>query len=545
MKPSVEEKIGSWGVPIRGTISTLPAHELPEDALFTSKNVLTRDGKLRSRPGLLRLPNSIVDTTTGIPTGAFNYRNPQGSEVVLVGTTTGIYSWNGVTSRKRTGLTPAQGNAPAFAGALTGDLDHPSRFTSIQLENTVYALHTNGRDLPLQWDGLENLFRGVTGDPVGPSNNPGLPVPCPRFTDWVNIGGRIVGILPPYLVQWTNLDSIVKWPALNFRALSDEPSALVTIRQLGTLGSGVAYKTDAIWVCFQEGATDASAFRFEFRGFYDGPAGPQAVADANGIHLYMTATGRVGSFNGSDHLWILDGLWPTLRDLIHPDFAHRIVSAYDSNFHEATFWFPRRADADGFPRGVLTITLPKPEVGRGAIGGFPGALSTLWGGAVTTALGYKLVTKAPKVMALASDSATVFYRVGGDPDVCVGPGELAPDEAKDAGIPFDFHWQTGLQESPGKQPTAISAIEPFFQRDVNYGMLTVRPVLSQALAVDGGELGPAKVINLEERKIRPTVDQNVRARFHGVRYEYTPTLVTDTPPKVRYVGSLIYGSRLE
>jgi hypothetical protein len=540
-KPDSRQQIGQWTVPTRGNIRTLPAHDIPDDALYDSLNMLARDSRLRSRPGLRRQAATDLGAT-GTPTGAFNYRDGRGRSLVIVGTTTGIYAWDHVSWRLLTAPAPAIGTAPAFSGTLAGDVDHPSRFVSIQLEDRVFLLHTNGRDPMLQWDGVSPGFRAVAGDPVGPESDPGPPKPPPLFTDICHIQDHIIGIVPPYLVRWGNIRDLAHWPELNFKSLSEHPDPLVTIQPLGTLGAAL-YKTDSIWTCFAEGQTEASFFRFEFRGFFDGPASPAAVVNVSGVHHYMTPSGRVGMFNGSDHTWILDGVWPQIRDDIDQDKANRTFGVYDPLFHEVIFFYPRRADADGLPRGLLYVSLPR-QTGPSVVGGFPGRLAESWGKAVTAGLAYRLNDLAPKLTVFAHDSATAIYAAGGQPEACE-TGALPLDEARDAGYPFQFFWQTGLQMTPGIDTFRIDAIEPFLERDVNHGLIQVQPVLSYALPVQGGELGPTSSIDLERRYVRPVIGLDARARFHGTRFSFTPTATSDgRVPRVRYYGSLIYGHKV-
>jgi hypothetical protein len=541
-KPDSRQQIGQWIVPQRGNVRTVPAHDIPEDGLYDSLNMLARDARLRSRPGLRRFGAADLGPT-GQPTGAFNYRDGAGKSLVIVGTTTGIYAWDQVAWRVLTAAAPAVGNAPAFSGTLTGDADHPSRFVSIQLGDRVYLLHTNGRDWPLQWDGVELGFRAIAGDPVGPEAEPGPPVPPTKFVDFCHIQDHILGIEPPYLVRWSNTRDLAHWPHLNFKSLSETPDPLVTVQPLGTLGAAL-YKTDSIWAVFAEGQTEASFFRFEFRGFYDGPASPASVVNVSGVHYYMTRSGRIGMFNGSDHRWVLDTVWPQIRDDIDQSKANRSFGIYDSLFHELLFFYPRLNEKDGLPRGLLYVSLPRQEAGPGVIGGFPGRLSERWGKAVTAGLAYRLNDLAPKLAVFGHDQATVLYAAGGQPEAC-DTGALPLDEARDANEPFSFFWRTGLQSTPGIDTFRIDAIEPFLERDTNHGLIQVQPVLSYALPIAGGELGPATAIDLERRYVRPVIGLDARGRFHGTRYSFDPTASTDgRVPRVRYYGTLIYGHKV-
>lgn len=540
---------------------TLPAHELPQDALYDSENMLVRDGELRTRPGMKRNSVSIV-TGTGAPTGAFNYRGYDGSSLIIVGTTAGIYATDGFKwyPNMITAL-PPNGNAPKHNGILQGSLDKRSRFTSLEIGTNVYLVHTNGVDPVMAWNGTYDPFRPVAGDPVGPTDEPGDPKACPKFVDIATLGDRVIGILPPYDMRWGNSLALNKWPELNFKALAETADPLVGIQALGTLGAAV-YKTDSIYVCFAgAGTSDASFFRFEFRGYFDGPASAGAIVNVSGVHFYMTPTGRIAQFNGSQHVWIADGIWPQLRERVDPTKGKRIFGYYDVKNHEVWFHYPRKDDADGLPHGLVVISLPRPGTGKDLLGSFPGhiapnALAARQGGSPahpvstaltpTVAVAYRLNDQDPKVAVFDGATATTFYNLGSDPLECEPDGTQI-GEGKDAGEPFDFFWQTGLIPMPDAKDHRIDSVETFTQRNANFGSLTVKPIRSYNLGVQGGEVGRGFELNLEERQTEPHPLKgfDIRGRFHGLRYEFTPIKPKrnggTNAPVVRYQGALIYG----
>lgn len=359
-------KLGRWETPDVGELATLSPEKLPPNALWRSQNMLVRDGQLRTRPGLVRVPNSQPSHGGwGLTTGATAYRTRLNFPHLVVGTTREVASFTGATWTSRTTGFLATGTRPAFSGVLSGDLDHPSRFTQLEVGDAVYLLHTNGRDPVLEWDGVTEDFVPCASDEI-----PGtgvVPTPVPKFSDFATIGDRIVGIIPPYEVRWGSDAALNLWAQSNFHSLAESPDALVAVKALGTLG-GVIYKTDSIWTIFSQGSTDAAFYRFEHRGAYAGPASPGMVVNVDGTHVYMTRTGRVGYFTGSEQAWLADGVWPRIRETIDSVLAHRGFGVYDQTFHEVTFYFPRLVDRNTTPglsglcRGVLTLALPRPEI---------------------------------------------------------------------------------------------------------------------------------------------------------------------------------------
>jgi hypothetical protein len=541
-KPSSREKLGAWSVPSRGVIRTLPPQDLPKDALYSASNVLVQDGELRERPGFQRARNSQEETGLGIPTGAFLYRDGRDIPHVLVGTTSGLYVWSGVGWRSIAHTT------------LNGSLDFPNRFTILRIGSVTWATMSNGVDPPIQWDGSSTLTQEVIGLPVGPTDNPGDPKPPPRFTDLTTLGRRVIGIVPPYDVRWGNATSLSQWPELNAFPLADTPDPLVAIKALGTLG-GAIYKRKSIWAVFFQGGSNASAFRMEIRGLYDGPCSPAAVVDVSGTHLYMTPTGRFASFNGSQHLWIADGLWPAIRDGF-TDVQGRVVLApvdtaqmrhafgvYDARFHRVLFVYPRVGD-EGFPGGLVWLTFPRPGTGADVVGGFPGSLSTLAqsrganGGLgplrLSCGLDYEFNDRVSHVGVWPHGTPKTV---------------LNPEGRADLGQPFAFEAQTGLLPAPGLDMHRLDSVEPFLDRDTGYGKITFRAVRSYALDQPGGAWTEPQVIDLEQPHVRPIQPIDARGRFFGLRLESTPETSSENlappVPTLRFHGALAYGRPLE
>ena len=77
----------------------------------------------------------------------------------------------------------------------------------------------------------------------------------------------------------------------------------------------------------------------------------------------MTPSGRVGYFDGSQHQWIADGIWPFLQIDIDSSNTHRIHGCYDYRIATVIFWYPRSTDVDGLCTGMLVINWPYPLAG--------------------------------------------------------------------------------------------------------------------------------------------------------------------------------------
>lgn len=630
--PRSSQALSTFVPPVRGLIRTKPSHEIAKDELYDGLNVVVRDGVLRPRPGLRRVGNSLIDPTTGTPSGSTAFETVQGLPWLVVGTTTGIYASRGVNFEKKTANVLANDTAPAFNGTLTGSLEKPSRFAILEFgtPEKVWLVHTNGIDPLLQWDGestsfvpckgngafvqvanlsvdiaatpaqgsieifLESIvatpeqaqqmlrssqivlridseiFLVTASDPVAvkatatrafrgttaAAHVKGAVVywerqrEAPRFTDIATIGDHIVGLLPPYGLGWGNIRTLDEWPDLNRKNVAETPDRVVTIVNQGPFG-GVLYKRGSLWrVRFVGGTSEATAFSVDFAGEYTGPAGSAAVVNLDGVHLYMTRTGRVGLFDGSSHRWYCDGVWPSLKRIIDPQYAGRIFGVYDPNQHEVTFYYPRRAtirgvfvDDGGLPRGVLHIALPK-ETGPYAQGAFLGHLATLWGGAVTTGTRYQLGDGADRVGIWGSDTAKTLYNLGSleTADEC-SPDGIPVGEARDNGFPFDFFWQTGLEKALD-DPSRLDGVAHYFERQANYGAINFRPVRSYQLGRPAGERGEDVPVNLEEYPVKPIIGCDMRGLWYGLHYEFVP-VAGDPAPFVRWYGATTYGHGVE
>lgn len=487
--------VGQWEVPVLGTLRNMPIYKVPSAALWSSANVLVRAGFLQPRPGLTRYADTVLD---GRPTGFFNsimlatgafqadaFQNDAfqvagsiPSTLLLVGTTEKIYAYFGGIFNDITG------------GTLTALNTQQARFTSIALgtPQTLYILHTNGMDDPLQWDATSGTFTAVAGTP-------------PLFTDWANIDQHIIGIVPPYDIFWGNTQAIDTWPASNRRVLSDTPDPLVAIAALG-VRTGAIYKSRSIWDVVVTGSnTESSYFRFEQRDQVEGPASPAALINVDGAHAYMTAQGRIGFYNGSRHIWVGDGIWPLIQADLDTANSARIFGSYDPKFRICVFVYPRTGD-DGECKGWAIVMLPNPSEG------YEGFISFHGSSEVPLSAGGDLRLDSFKALFAGSTegSQRVFIWEGDDDD----------------STSYDGHLQTGLVGTPGIEFFSIEVYETLALRGADYGSLTVKPVSSYILNTEGGTVGTGKTLDLTESPVLGSPEgADVKGRFFGLRYEFT------------------------
>ena len=327
--------------PFKGTWKTLPAYLLPDDVLQDSLNVTLQAGRLRSRAGLLSYDSGNLGNRV---LGSFLTVDTTKAKYPICSTKNTVYryiaNWENITN----GL------------VLNASDSSQVRMTSLQIGTFVDILYANGIDTVKVIPQSTYLLNNIT--PYAGS--------IPVCTDICTSFSRIVGITPPYTIQWCDAlnntyVSYTNWPSINQAILADTEDALVAVRSLGTLGLAV-YKEGNIFVGFPQSGPNSQAFRFEHRGEYEGPAGVNAIVNVNGTHVYMTPSGRVGLFDGTNQSFICDGLWPFLQDDIDKTYASRIFGVYNYQTSEIYFWYPRVGDA-GSLKGMIIIDMPYPLAG--------------------------------------------------------------------------------------------------------------------------------------------------------------------------------------
>jgi len=448
------ELLKQYSLPLRGTWKTMPAHLLPDDVLQDSNNVSIIDGRLRARPGLKLFGTFETDPFDASAIGSFLFISGDGTKYPLVSSPTKLYQLDSGTFTDITDTVTLDSGAEQV------------RMTSIQDGTSVYLLYANGKD--------ELKFKTDDGDLSDITAHAGS---IPVCTDICTTFSRIVGVTPPYTVQWCDVLndtylSFTNWPALNQVVLSDTEDAIVAIRALGTLGF-VVYKEGNIFAGIAQGGAPSQAFRFEHRGEYEGPAGVQSIVNVTGLHVYFTRTGRVGAFDGSQHQWVCDGLWPFLRDDIDPQYVQNSFGVYNYKTNEVTFWYPRAGDS-GALKGMLIINLAMPQAGIATNAYFKGESLV----SVTNGLSVRLFDTGTQPFVFSTEAFT-----------------LDKDTFLDDSVSFECFITSPL--SRVTQPASITAkqkqapdiVRPIFEfyasRDETRNVVNITALTSNQLETDG------------------------------------------------------------
>jgi len=500
-----------WFVPTLGCYHNLPIYQVPDDAVWDALNVIVRDGALEPRPGLTsHSETSLVDRPMGawvvsalgsaafqadtFQNDAFQVTGAGSNVIILCGTTRKIWAyysgvWHDITN-----------------SALTGGGSDHVRFTSIEISGTIYTLITNGVDTPRQWDNVAATVSNVGGTPSPP-----------KWTDITTISNHIIGIIPPFTVQWgNNLDISTGWPAANFRDVADTVDKVVAIRNLGTMG-GALYKERSVWSVIPVGGTESGFFRFELRGLWPGPCSPAAVVDADGVHYYLTTTGRVGRWTGGGHEWVADGIWEIIKGDLDSVNMNRAWGVYEPLHNEVYFFYPR-VGGSGEIYGGLVVQIPRPRSIIQDHIAFPTRFIK------SLSCGIDLRLESNK--ALVFDALTFKSRfLEGDSDF---DGE------------FTGFWQQGFAPTKGLSPHRIHEVEVFATREPAAGSLTVKPVYSNILDEEGGSLGTSLTVDLSDSApVRDVKGTDTRGRFFALRYEFT------TPIQLSWLGARLTADPLE
>jgi hypothetical protein len=474
----------------------MPAHRLADTHLWDAQNIVVREGCVQPRPGMTPFGTFSVNDFGARPMGALQLVRVDQLAIPVVATTTSVWKLVGGVWVNITGP------------GLTGSPDRPVRMTLLEFgtPGVVYLVLVNGQAVQ-SWDGTALTTSAIAGSP-------------PAFTDVATAYDRIIGLIPPYEVAWGDALSLSTWSQLNRRLLAETPDEKVAISAFGTYTIAV-YGRNSIFIGTAQAGPPSQAFRFDLVKVVDGPAGPAARIQVDGVDYYMTSQGRLAAFDGANHRWIADGFWPYVQPTETPvspqidaQYARRVVATYDRHFGELRFYYPRVGDG-GEPKGLVVCYLPQPEAGLPGYFALPGASTQ----AVTAAAPIRLDDGLDRLL-LASPTTLKSY---------------TPTGPTDDGTTFDCALQTGLKPSGLKR---VAHAEPFVERGEGFGTLDVAAVSSFILDTPGGTVHPhPRTVDLTFGGGTETrVPFDAQGRFYGLRVSFRSTA------HVRYHGAVLHGT---
>lgn len=432
--------------PYGGVLRVRPIHALLPHELYDGQNLCIRHGELRSRAGLsTQIIHGIKQQLSGIPLAGITFVGAD-LKAPTVMTTDSVWQFR----------EPNWINLGGMPGVTR---DAQGSFTTLEANEQVYLI-ANDSVHPLHWWSASQPFSQI------PQNGN---VATPIFKDIATASNRIIGIQEPYTVKWSQFLAPDQWRDSNIAILADTEDEVIAVRSMGTLGF-VVYKAGSIFVGFAQAGSDSNAFRFEHFGNYDGPANNQSIVSVSGVDFYMTASGRIGAFDGSNQTWIADGIWPFIANELDPLYITRIRSTYSYLHNELTFYYPRLHD-NGVCHGVITINLPYPTQGIQQPASFNGY--THLDITTTLSIRYFQGDRNPWVF----DSSGYIYKSNGE-------------AYTDDNMPFPCTYQPGLHQPPPQQDSIMSIYRALFEvfalRDDTRGLVEVYEVHAGLLQQPGG-----------------------------------------------------------
>lgn len=489
----------TFTVPYKGTNNSVAAHQLTPDTLYSSMNVYIRRGKLKQRPGLTLYSDTVFDNA--VIGGAMAITPAH--KILLAITRSQLFT-----------MIQGQGEWQSDTVTTFADDDNiPIDITFLETMSQYVAIIAHPTYVLKRW------IEGSGAVAITATNAPFAKSVC-------TAADRIVALVHPHTLQWSATLDYQSWPELAIAKVAQTNDTAICVRSLTTLDF-VVYKERSIYIAKSQAGSDASAFNIQFIQAVEGPAGTLAVVDVDAGHMYMTKSGRVGVFDGSQRVqWIADGLWLFLQGDIDPLHSSKIFGVYDYRLHTVTFWYPRRGD-NGLMKGMLLINLPLQGSGIELTVAFTRYVSAAFLGISNDPCSIGFESRFND----AIDTSLLFTATPS------AAQSFSFDDTSplDNDIAYDCSFQTALFPLPSMKHSQIT-LELYLERADQHGTVNVNAVTSDALENEGGTISNiAQVIDLNTDPVREYVAFNLPTRFFGIKYSWS------SDNTVRYAGTTIHG----
>lgn len=476
----------NFPIPYRGVIKEgIDRYYLPEDALFSSQNVLFRDGQFETRPGLVELGST--SPASARMNGLFSYESLSDSRRIIKSNQNGWFIYNDITGLWE----DITGTAPVILADIITFKIFPRAGTNWVIgqdsENPLRAFHP----------GLA-AYRDVLGGP--PARASVMAVAGAHLI----LGGISPGGRQDIDVS-ADFDFDSGWGAIQTETLNQTPGFIAAMHELGEFNA-VIYKSDSIHIAQFVG--QLSPFRFPLMvSNIRGPINRRAVTTiGDGRHAFLGADYSLKIYSGGSFIsdLIVNGI--NVTDNIRNILLEKIPQTLSIGVNAFSVVY----DADN---NELWVHYP---VGPGrnfensiAINLKTGAISpALWGissnpatyGKVRT--GITLPTVERQIIGeIATDKV---YMVEGD---------------SDAGLPIVGHWETGMK------PISTSGNQKLLEEMENYLNQTTAPTTLNVQVLtsnNGGTPVVAKTVPITtDGTSRRLNGLRVEAKFIGLRYEFS------------------------
>lgn len=489
-------KVAEFPVPFKGTWNGIPANMLASDALYDSLNVFIREGKLCTRPGLEQF--TTTNFASCVIGGAMAVTPTE--KILLAATPDSLFKL------RKNQTEWISDSVLAIAENEQSIVD----ITFLETQGEYVGVIANGEGVIRKWT-----------DSLGVQEITPTAGPLPIAKSVCTAARKIVALTDNHTLRWSSTFDYTNWNELAYDKVAQTNDAGVCVKRIGIV-SFVFYKERSIYFGKAKAGSIANAFEVSFVEEVEGPAGIHAVVtNVDGSHMYMSTTGRIGLFNGSNKVsWIADGLWLFLEREIDQQYAYKIFGVYDFRLHCVVFYYPRIGD-NGQLKGMVLINVPLQGSGVEAYSPFLGR------SAIGMTFGYE------KFFNRESSRSVLFSS---------NLGQKMPhifDESyeMDGGQVFQCAIQTPIAPLPELSSHRING-EVFLERGSGYGTVKVHGVTSDILDNKSGhyEEIDGEVVSLEfADAAREYIGFNVNSRFFGLRLEW------DSTANVKYAGSNIYG----
>lgn len=497
------DKVLEFNVPTKGTWNSIASNMLSPDSLFNSLNVFIREGKLRTRAGLRLLNDSSLDFPV---IGGAMAVTP--TEKVLLAITK-----NNLWTLRKGEVAWVADSTTSFAVDDNSIID-------------ICFLETAGEYVAIIANNETPLKRWLDGTPAGVIVPDAGTVPIAKSV--CTAGRRIVALVEPHTLRWTSITNDLgvtnptfdNWNDLNYVKKAETNDLGICVRSISTL-SFALYKERSIYLAKAKAGTNADAWTFNEPIVVEGPAGVHSVVDLDGMHMYMTPSGRIGLFDGTSYpKWIADGLWLRLQKEIDPEWSYKIFGVLDYRLHTVTFYYPKLGD-NGFLKHFVTVNIPLEGSGVTNFAHFLGESE------LGLSFGYEMrFQQEVNRSLLFSSNLPVTKSFVSDEDF----------EMDNSSI-FNCLIQTPMLALPNlKSHQLVSQL--FVERGYGFGSLNVYSVTSDFLNNKEGNIdeGNPQLVSLEfSDQVYEYIAFNQPARFFGLRLNWTST------DNVRYAGIQVNG----
>ncbi len=500
--------IAQFTLPVKGTWNSVAANMVSPDALYDSNNVFIREGRLRNRPGLTLL-NSTVFSNPII--GGDMAVTPL-DKVLLAVTKEQLYTLS------LSNTVWQLDSVITFANNNDTNID----ITFLETADQYVAVIASPDYKLKRWIQGLNAYEIVVPDTALDTHKD-----VPKAKSVCTADKRIIALVEPHTLRWTQINRYDDWPALAYAKVSQTNDTGICVRALSTLDF-VVYKERSIYVAKAQAGTDAQAFNIQFSQAVEGPAGVHAVVEVEGAHIYMTKSGRIGLFDGTSKVqWIADGIWLYLQQQIDPAYANKLFGFYDYRLHTVQFVYPMQ-NSHGNMQGTILINLPLEGSGIEPVELYKRYVASAFLGTLSIPATFAYEKRFNNQI----DTSVVFTNKNSTAQSCT----LDETAILDLDMPYICHIQTALSPLPDMKHYQIS-VENLFERSNGYGQVTMQAVTSDMLETHGGTVQQIteQVLDLNNNKVQEYTGFNIPTRFFGLRYSWTSA---DT---VRWAGSAVYG----